>query len=253
MKSLSCLNPLSLRFIGLLCSEQNELELSNITTTFGEPVSCQEVGSQDSRLSLPLVEGRPFQTWTGRWWHWYCRIHLCESHGVCVCVCVCVYVQSLNHVWLCATPWTVACQAPLCMQFSRQEYWSGLPFPTPVDLPHPGIDLCFLCLLHWQAIFFNTSATGEAWALWWVPSVYRAACGRGSGSAVQDSPSAVWAGWSVVASSCYCCSDWYLCWCHLSMVGVELWFLTVQPPSQTLWPSCRFKELPVIFIHHLSD
>ena len=38
-----------------------------------------------------------------------------------------------------ATPWTVACQAPLSMQFSRQEYWSGLPFPSPVDLPNPGI------------------------------------------------------------------------------------------------------------------
>ena len=38
------------------------------------------------------------------------------------------------------TPWTVACQAPLFMEFSRQEYWSGLPFPTPGDLPDPGIE-----------------------------------------------------------------------------------------------------------------
>ena len=37
------------------------------------------------------------------------------------------------------TPWTVACQAPLSMGFSRQEYWSGLPFPSPGDLPDPGI------------------------------------------------------------------------------------------------------------------
>ena len=40
-----------------------------------------------------------------------------------------------------ATPWTVACQAPLPMGFSRQEYWSGLPFPSPGDLPNPGIEL----------------------------------------------------------------------------------------------------------------
>ena len=40
-----------------------------------------------------------------------------------------------------ATPWTVACQAPLSMEFSRQEYWSGLPFPSPGDLPNPGIEL----------------------------------------------------------------------------------------------------------------
>ena len=38
-----------------------------------------------------------------------------------------------------ATPWTVAHQAPLSMEFSRQEYWSGLPFPSPGDLPDPGI------------------------------------------------------------------------------------------------------------------
>jgi len=39
-----------------------------------------------------------------------------------------------------ATPWTVACQAPLSMGFSRQEHWSGLPFPSPGDLPDPGIE-----------------------------------------------------------------------------------------------------------------
>ena len=39
-----------------------------------------------------------------------------------------------------ATPWTVACQAPLPMEFSRQEYWSGLLFPSPGDIPNPGIE-----------------------------------------------------------------------------------------------------------------
>ena len=37
-------------------------------------------------------------------------------------------------------PWSVACQAPLSMEFSRQEYWSGLPFPSPWDLPNLGIE-----------------------------------------------------------------------------------------------------------------
>ena len=40
-----------------------------------------------------------------------------------------------------ATPWSVAHQAPLPMRFSRQEYWSGLPFPSPGDLPNPGTEL----------------------------------------------------------------------------------------------------------------
>ena len=43
-------------------------------------------------------------------------------------------------IQLFATPWTVACQSPLSMDFSRQEYWSGLLFPTPGDLPDPGIE-----------------------------------------------------------------------------------------------------------------
>ena len=38
------------------------------------------------------------------------------------------------------TPWIIACWAPLCMELSRQEYWSGLPFPSPGDLPQPGIN-----------------------------------------------------------------------------------------------------------------
>ena len=50
-------------------------------------------------------------------------------------------VKSLSCVQLFATPWTVAYQAPLSMGFSRQEYWSGLPFPSPGDLPNPGIKL----------------------------------------------------------------------------------------------------------------
>ena len=46
----------------------------------------------------------------------------------------------LSHVQLFATPWTVDCQAPPFMGFPRQEYWSGLPFPSPGNLPYPGIE-----------------------------------------------------------------------------------------------------------------
>ena len=57
-----------------------------------------------------------------------------------------LHVRVLSHVLPFETPCTVARQAPLSMGFSRQGYWSGLPFPTPGDLPDPGISL-----LHWQA------------------------------------------------------------------------------------------------------
>ena len=55
------------------------------------------------------------------------------SMGYMMMMCV------LSRVWLFATPWTVACQAPLSMGFSRQEYWSRLPSPSPGDLPDPGV------------------------------------------------------------------------------------------------------------------
>ena len=51
------------------------------------------------------------------------------------CFCFCCYVVSNS-----ATPWTVAHQVPLSMGFSRQEHWNGLPFPSPWDLPNPGIE-----------------------------------------------------------------------------------------------------------------
>ena len=57
-----------------------------------------------------------------------------------------VKVKSLSRVRLFATPWTTAHQAPPSMGFSRQEYWSGLPFPSPGDLPDPGIELRFPAL-----------------------------------------------------------------------------------------------------------
>ena len=58
---------------------------------------------------------------------------------VCVCVYVCMVVTQ-SFVSDSVTPWTVACQAPLFMEFSRQEQQSGLSFPSPGDLPNPGIE-----------------------------------------------------------------------------------------------------------------
>ena len=51
-----------------------------------------------------------------------------------------MHAQSLSCVQLFVTPWTVAQQAPLSMEFSRQEYWTGLPFPPSGDLPNPEIE-----------------------------------------------------------------------------------------------------------------
>ena len=64
---------------------------------------------------------------------------------------MCVFVPSHSVVSRFVTPQAVAHRAPLSMGFSRQEYWNGLPFLSPGDLPDPGIKLHLLHLLHWQA------------------------------------------------------------------------------------------------------
>ena len=89
--------------------------------------------SSEKTLMLGKIEGgrrRDDGGWAGwmaslTWWTWKWKWK-CES---------------LSHVWLLATPWTVALQAPLSMEFSGQEYWSGLPFPSAGVIPDPGIEL----------------------------------------------------------------------------------------------------------------
>ena len=76
----------------------------------------------------------------------------------CVCVCVCVCV--LNHIQL-WDPWTVAHQALLSVEFSRQEYWNGLPFPSPGYLPDPGIKPTSLESPALAGGFFTTAPPGK--------------------------------------------------------------------------------------------
>ena len=70
-------------------------------------------------------------------------------------------VASLSHIQLCATPWTIAHQAPLSMGISKQEFWSQLTFPSPGDIPDPGIKphLLHICLFYvgklWEIVQFS--------------------------------------------------------------------------------------------------
>ena len=64
-------------------------------------------------------------------------------------------VGVVSRILLFVAPGTVAFQALLSMEFSRQECWNGLPFPTPGDLPNPGIKPALLCFLHWQLNFYH--------------------------------------------------------------------------------------------------
>ena len=77
-------------------------------------------------------------------------------------LCVCV----LSHVQLFVTPWTVALQTSLPMEFPRQEYWSGVLFPTPGGLPNPGIKPMSLASPEVAGGFFTTGETWEALYRW---------------------------------------------------------------------------------------
>ena len=70
--------------------------------------------------------------------------------------------QMLRHVRFFVTPWTVAHQVPLSLEFPRQEYWSGLPFPPPGDLSNPGIKPMSLASPALAGGFFITNATWKA-------------------------------------------------------------------------------------------
>ena len=89
--------------------------------------------------------------------HTHIGLHMCRpihTH-IYVCMCVCSVAQ------LCATPWTLAHQAPLSMEFSRQEYWSGLPFHTSEDLLDPGIKSTLLASPAWTGGLFTTVPPGK--------------------------------------------------------------------------------------------
>ena len=74
-------------------------------------------------------------------------------------------VTVLSRVRLFATPWIVACQAPLSMEFSRQEYWSRLPFPTPGDPLDPEIELESLVPPALAGGSFTTAPPGKLWTV----------------------------------------------------------------------------------------
>ena len=122
------------------------LELVSLNTAPSEVlgvVSLWIFGGQNSAADVGLL-------WCLGTWRGVIRVF---------CVCALVCAQSLGCVWLSATLWTVAHQAPLSIGFSRHEYWSGLLFPPPGDVAVPGIELASPAL---AGGFFHQWATWEA-------------------------------------------------------------------------------------------
>ena len=149
----------------------NEISVSDIPADSVTCVSLETSSSPVPRLFLSSWSNMvPFPTGRSCWESRSpqdCPLPSCDIGGDCCCCCRSVpqscptlsdpmdcstpgfpalhwvkkwKVKSLSRVRLFVTPWTVAYQVPQSMEFSRQEYWSGLPFPSPGDLPDPGIE-----------------------------------------------------------------------------------------------------------------
>ena len=100
----------------------------------------------------------PANLHTARKGEYYCQREKAIERAIANSVCL----SHICSVRLFVNPWTAACQGPLSMGFSRQEYWSGLPCPHPRDLPDPGIKPVSLTSPALAGRLFTTSATSEA-------------------------------------------------------------------------------------------
>ena len=114
-------------------SWQSPFRVINSTTVWGVMTICPTV--------LEMVIPRSTKIFT-------------MGHSLCYYWTVCAVVSCFSHVQLFVTPWTIALQAPLSMGFSRQEYWSGLPFPSPGDLPNTGTEPVSLMSLALTGMLF---------------------------------------------------------------------------------------------------
>ena len=108
--------------------------------------------SNPSPLALSLSQHQGLFQWIGSF-HQVAKVLEFQLQSF-QCMLGCVVLGQFSHVQLFATPWSVACQAPLSIGFSKQENWSGLLCPSPGDLPNPGC-------LHWRWILYHLSHLGS--------------------------------------------------------------------------------------------
>ena len=143
--------------LGYVRGENQQMSLSSCGGLGGHQgsVACQGLWPpvmpwQAGRYLMPLWRKVCLTFWdqyTG-------DVSLVKEGATCACL--------LSHVQLFVTPWTVAHQAPLPVEFSRQEYWSELPFPPPGDLPDPGLEPESPAFPALASQFLTTGAAQEA-------------------------------------------------------------------------------------------
>ena len=134
-----------------LAIEQNPFSLSKLSKTLY--MQGPSTGYKTGRSPAQGHWEQVFSPFRWRWHTSWCYIML----RVCV-------LSHFSHVRFFAIPWTVACQAPLSMGCSRQEYWDGLPCPPPGDLPDPGIEPASPEAPTWQADYhWATKVAPASW------------------------------------------------------------------------------------------
>ena len=170
-----------------LLSQQRESFLKYLLCVFKKKsiIWCQSkncvysVNSKVSTESTEYVLSKFLATWyccnSGVVWKFWSAKALGDSENQMYWYTT-LWECMLSHVRLFVTPWTVACQTPLCIGFPKQEYWSGLSFPIPGDLPDSGI----LSLLPWQVYslpLWHLEATGALLYLFLCSWEHLLACG----------------------------------------------------------------------------
>ena len=160
-----------LRSTGLICAVQWTLRsLIQLHSSKASILRCSAFFMV--QLSQPYVTYRTLNIWKFLlilqallkvlWIYWHFRTALVRQTSAGVMLILLLYECMFSPVWLFTTPWTGACQTPLSIGFSRQEYSSGLAFPSPGDLPDPGIESVSLASPALAGGFLYHWATWEA-------------------------------------------------------------------------------------------
>ena len=155
--------------------------VAQLCLTFCDPVDWSTPGDDRGWDGWMASQTQWTWVWVGsRSWWWTGRPSVLQSMGSQRVghdwVTELNWCCRFSHVWLFATPQTVAHQVSQSMEFSRQEYWSGLPFPPPKDLPNPGIELATTAL---QEDSLPLSHQGSP-KLLYIPATYLLPPARGS-------------------------------------------------------------------------
>ena len=159
---------------------KNQTHISYLASKF---FTTEPLGKPIETLKTPwsCQQPYPFETWQKKECRTFTALILITFPVLTICA------QWFSPVWLSAATWTIAWQAPLPMEFSRQEYWSGVPFHIPEDLPDPGIKPVSIASPALAGWFFTILPPGKPD---YITSLFTRGCGghRSWGSHLLCSP-----------------------------------------------------------------